>query len=301
MKHVNHVRITKNMSVKELLQEYEKAGVMGAGRIGKAASILTKMIQDKDCTIFFAQAGAMIPGGMKDVIHDILKTGRIGCFATTGATLTHDMVEALGYNHIQGKHDEDDAKLHKQGMDRMWDSYMPNNVYEGLEEWFNKNWNKIENAQTIPELLSKIGEALPENSILNICWQKKIQVFCPALADSGIGLMIWGRLEEGRKINVKAFEDLKQIIRIAWDSKKNGVLYVGGGTPKNYCQQAMQFSKQAVYAIQISTDVPEYGGSSGAPMKEGISWGKLSEKAQAVDVYCDATIALPLIWAAVKE
>ncbi|MEM4230774.1 MAG: deoxyhypusine synthase family protein, partial [Candidatus Pacearchaeota archaeon] len=61
------------------------------------------------------------------------------------------------------------------------------------------------------------------------------------------------------------------------------------------------FSKGADYGIQISTDRPEPGGSSGAPLKEGISWGKMKEKAKFVDVFCDATIALPLIIATIKE
>ncbi|MBS3076367.1 deoxyhypusine synthase family protein, partial [Candidatus Pacearchaeota archaeon] len=38
-----------------------------------------------------------------------------------------------------------------------------------------------------------------------------------------------------------------------------------------------------------------------APLKEGISWGKMEAKAKFVDVFCDATIALPLIYGAVKK
>ena len=65
------------------------------------------------------------------------------------------------------------------------------------------------------------------------------------------------------------------------------------------------FNKQcsllgADYGVQITTDRPEPGGSSGAPLKEGISWGKLHENSKYVDVFCDVTIALPLIWGYVK-
>lgn len=63
----------------------------------------------------------------------------------------------------------------------------------------------------------------------------------------------------------------------------------------------MQFSKSADYAIQISTDIPFFGGSSGADLREGISWGKLNKNAEYANVICDATIALPLIYAALKE
>jgi len=89
---------------------------------------------------------------------------------------------------------------------------------------------------------------------------------------------------------------------IAWTSKKTGVVYIGGGVPKNYIQQAMQLSPhKAEYGIQITMDRPEHGGSSGAELKEGISWGKMNPDANFVNVICDATIALPILYGAVKE
>ena len=70
---------------------------------------------------------------------------------------------------------------------------------------------------------------------------------------------------------------------------------------KNFIQQALQFSKGADYGIQISTDHPQAGGSSGAPLKEGISWGKMKENAKFVDLKCDVSIALPIIHSALME
>lgn len=178
---------------------------------------------------------------------------------------------------------------------------MKNDVYEKLEDFFNHNFEKLKECRNIRELLNKIGELCPGNGILKKCHEKNIPIFCPALADSGIGLMIWGRLAEGKKINIDAFADMDEIIKKAWDSKKSGIIYVGGGVPKNFIQQSLQFSKGASYGIQITTDHPEPGGSSGAPLKEGISWGKMKANADFVDVHCDATIALPLIYSSVRN
>jgi len=164
------------------------------------------------------------------------------------------------------------------------------------------NFDVLSQTKNIKEFLWKLGEILPEsNSILKVCYEKKIPIFCPGIADSGIGLMIWGRQAEGKKFDLPVFEDMKEIISTAWDSKKNGVIYIGGGLPKNFIQQSMQFSKGASYGVQISTDMPQWGGSSGANLCEGISWGKMKEQGKYIDVYCDATIALPLIWASVKD
>ena len=114
--------------------------------------------------------------------------------------------------------------------------------------------------------------------------------------------MMWGRITEKKeKTNIDVFSDLNDIIDIAWSAEKNGVIYVGGGVPKNFIQQALQFSKGADYGIQITTDRTEPGGSSGAMLKEGISWGKMNNNADFVDVFCDATIALPLIYGSVKK
>ena len=63
---------------------------------------------------------------------------------------------------------------------------------------------------------------------------------------------------------------------------------------------AMQLSKGASYGIQVTMDRPEPGGSSCAELREGISWGKMQQDAKFVNVICDATIALPLVYAAVK-
>lgn len=304
MKQVKHIKVSKNMKVDELAKAMSESGVMGAGSIGKASDILENMFKDTECNIFFGVAGAMVPGGMKNIITDILNSGRISAFVTTGATLTHDLVEAFGESHFIGHESMDDSKLHDEGYVRMFNSLMKNNVYEKLENFFEKHWLEISKSKNIKEFLWSLGSKIEnKDSILKTCYDQKIPIFCPGIADSGIGLMIWGRISQGKgkEININVFDDMKEIIDIAWTSKKSGVLYCGGGVPKNFIQQSLQFSKGASYGIQITTDHPEAGGSSGAPLKEGISWGKLNTEAQYVDVICDATIALPLIWAATKS
>ncbi|MEM4259747.1 MAG: deoxyhypusine synthase family protein [Candidatus Woesearchaeota archaeon] len=303
---VSQINIKENMSCSELVKEMSNSGVMGAGKIAKASTILQMMNSDKDCKVFLGVAGALVPGGMKNIIIDMLESAYVDVIVTTGATLTHDLVEALGFNHFQGNSYADDEELNKKGFDRIYDSYMPNKVYETMEDFFKKNYELLSNIESIKDFLWKIGELVPERegnkSILKTCFNNKIPLFCPAISDSGIGLIVWGNIAKGKKCNVKVFEDMKEILDIAWTTKKAGVIYLGGGVPKNYIQQAMQFSPRgADYGIQITMDRPEPGGSSGAELKEGISWGKMNPKGNFVNVICDITIALPLIWASVKK
>lgn len=302
MKPVNHIKIEKPLTVNELVEKMDSAGVLGAGRLGKAVGICEAMIKDRDCKVFLGLAGPLVPGGMREIIIDIIENKWVDVVVATGATLTHDLGEALGYRHYQGKADADDSELNKKGFDRIYESYMPNKIYEGMEEFIAKNFDKIKDKKSIREFLWEIGKLTPKKSILKACFESKTPIFCPAISDSGIGLMVWGQLAKGKSAETRAFEDLKEIIDIAWTAKKAGVIYFGGGVPKNYIQQAMQLApKSASYGVQITMDRPEPGGSSGAELREGISWGKLNPKAKFVDLICDATIAMPVIYAALKE
>ena len=139
LKPIVPIEIKKNMLVNDLVLAMKNIGVMGAGRIGEAADIFTKMIQDKECTVFLGAAGALIPGGQRELLISILEKKWIDVFVCTGATLTHDLIEALGHNHYQGHHLIDDNELNKKGIDRIYDSFMKNDVYADLEKFFNEN------------------------------------------------------------------------------------------------------------------------------------------------------------------
>jgi deoxyhypusine synthase len=55
------------------------------------------------------------------------------------------------------------------------------------------------------------------------------------------------------------------------------------------------------YAVYITTGEPWDGSLSGAQANEGVSWGKISEKASFVTVNCDVTVVFPLIASAVLD
>ncbi len=306
MRKVEHLKVKKNMKVSELVEAFGEMG-FGASKISKAGKILEKMFKDEKCKIFFGVAGAMVPAGMKKVMLDLLDN--VDVFVTTGANLTHDLIETLGENHYLGDELAEDKKLNEEEIDRIYNIFMKNKVYEKLEDFFEKNFESFKKCENIKDFLWKIGELCPGNSdncILKKCFEKKIPVFCPGIADSGIGLMMWGRIVAGKgETKIDVFSDMKEIIDASWTAEKTGIIYVGGGTPKNFIQQSLQFSKGANYGIQITTDRMEPGGSSGAPLREGLSWGKMNLVSQEgndfVDVSCDATIALPLIYGFAKN
>ena len=302
LKDVNQFKIDENIDIIALINHLKDTG-FNAKRLALACEIYKKMIEDDNCVKFFGLAGAMVPAGMQGIIHGFIEQGFIDILVTTGANLTHDIAETLGYHHLQGDltaQEMNDRDFHNIQMNRIYDVFLPNNVYEGIEDFVSQL--KIpENTMPVSEFLKYLGKQLPpnKNSILKICAEKKVPIFCPAFTDSGLALQLGFHHQN---LNLNHFKDMLQMVNIAWDSKKAGVCIVGGGTPKNFIMQSLQFCpNSANYAIQITMDRPEPGGLSGASLNEAISWGKINEKAIFSTVISDATIALPIIFWYLKK
>ncbi|UCD01024.1 MAG: deoxyhypusine synthase family protein [Promethearchaeota archaeon] len=302
LRKVNQIRITENTDIIDLITSLKDTG-FNAKRLALACEIYSEMINDDDCVKFFGLAGAIVPAGMQRIIYDFIKEGFIDILVTTGANLTHDLAEALGYHHLQGdlEFDEfDDKSLHREEINRIYDVYMPNEVYERIEDFISKL--EIQDYQmSVSSFLKFLGNQLPNGiySILKICAEKSVPIFCPAFTDSGLAMQLGFHRQ---KLNLNHFKDMSDLVNLAWDAKNAGICIVGGGVPKNFIMQALQFCpNSAMYAIQITMDRPESGGLSGATLREAISWGKISERAKYSTVISDATIALPLIFWYLKK
>jgi len=296
LKKINQFEIKHDTDIIGLIASLKDTG-FNAKRLALACEIYNEMINNSDCIKFFGLAGALVPVGMQKVIYDFIKEGYIDVLVTTGANLTHDLAEALGFSHLQGiieSKEINDTYLHNEQMNRIYDVFMPNQVYEGIEEFVSK-LNIPDNQMSVSSFLKFLGGQLPKDSktILRICAEKQIPIFCPAFTDSGLALQLGFHHQ---KLNLNHFVDMLEMVNLAWDAKVAGVCIVGGGVPKNFIMQSLQFSpNSATYAIQITMDRPEQGGLSGATLREAISWGKINELAKYSTIISDATIALPIM------
>src|SRR3989344_2505679 len=156
MEPIKPIKITKEMKVKDLVNSMSDCG-FNANKISKAVEIL-KEVKKEDCKLFFGLAGAMVPAGMKNIVVDMINEDLIGVFVTTGANITHDLIEALGNKHYKGNANINDAELHKQGIDRIYDVFMKSDVYKDLEGFFEKNFDILKDKKTIKEFLWEIGK-----------------------------------------------------------------------------------------------------------------------------------------------
>ena len=299
---VNQLHVKPKMSVNELVVAMGQAGAYNGGSLARAADIWEQMLSDKETTKFFGLAGAMVPAGMGGIVSDLIKAGHIDILVSTGANLTHDIIEAIGCRHFHGTAFCSDIELRHDEINRIYDVYLPNDAFEHFEEFMQKVFGELEPGSTISisALLEHIGKHA-KSGILHTAARNKVPVYNPAVQDSMIGLQYW-LFSQTNKVTVDAFADMPALMDRCFTAKKAGAMLVGGGVPKNFILQSMLMTPNGfTYAIQLTGDRPDLGGLSGATLDEARSWGKITEDAQAVTVYGDATITLPVLTAAVTE
>jgi deoxyhypusine synthase len=318
LKEVKSVRIAANMSVDGLVVELRDCA-FGAGRLAKAVDIYEAMLEEKTTTKFLGIAGAMVPAGMRNVIAEMIRDRYVDVVVTNGANLVHDIIEALGDHHYKIVEEAnadsavDDVWLREHGRNRIYDVIAHDEAFGRLEEFIRGVFEELAREDeskrySIKELLKAIGENLSDrDSILRSAVECEVPVFCPAIADSMIGLHA-SLYKQMYPLKVDAFDDMQELIHLFCEAERTGAIILGGGVPKNFIFQsaliapAREDGREGFdYAIQITTNTPEDGSLSGATLEEAKSWGKVGSSAKAVTVYCDATIALPMIIAAVRD
>lgn len=305
MKRVKHIQLKKGLTVGDLVSGMNQCGVLGAGNIGKAAEIVKEMFSDKDYTVFLTLAGPLVPGGMRQIIRDLIDQGYVHVIVTTGANMVHDMVESLGHRHWIGTFLAEDEELKDQDIGRIGDIYIGQDAFKRLEEWMYKILESIPEEKraciSTTELLYEIGKRISDpESILATAAKKGVSIVSPGFVDSIAGFHLW-MFGQDKKLRLDPLLDTHKLVDIVYEAKKAGMIILGGGWPKHYALFANTFREGVDRAIQITMDRPEPGGLSGATLKEAISWGKVKPEGKEVTVICDATIAFPLIIASALE
>jgi len=306
--------ITGSASASEIAQRLA-ATAFQARNLGQAAAIWEAMLRD-EATVFLGLAGAMVPAGMRPILVYLIENRLIDVLVSTGANLYHDLYETLGYRHFQGDPDGgDDIHLAHLRVYRFYDTLAPEHEFSVGERFVTEFSLTLdeERPYTTREFISLLGQALQplakEEGILTAAARQGVPIYCPALGDSAIGLALAdGRLRSGKRITFDIIGDVLEMAHLSLTANKTGVVYVGGGTPKNYIQQSgvagYLFGRDRPghsYGLQITMDQPQWGGLSGCTFEEAQSWRKIAPDARFVTVYSEATIALPLIVHALAE
>ncbi|MDZ7701243.1 MAG: deoxyhypusine synthase [Halobacteriales archaeon] len=309
---LGHVRVRPGMTVGELAGEYGRGGI-GAQDVHDAVECTAEMFGADDVTTFMGLAGAMVPGGMRQLVADLLRDGHVDALVTTGANLTHDAIEAIGGHHHHGRtgapdrtEREHDEGLRGEGVDRIYNVYLPQEHFTELETHLRSEvFPRLERPVAIAELTAELGRANAEVNeregvdadpgIAAAAYEHDVPIYAPAVQDSVLGIQAW-MYSQLSEFALDALGDMTALSDLAHDADRAGAFLVGGGVPKNYVLQTMLTTPRAYdLAVQLTTDPPSTGGLTGATLDEARSWGKLEPDARNVSVVGDATITLPLV------
>lgn len=295
---------------KEMAGQMKDSGGFVAKKLGMGVDIIEKMSQDKDCVKFLSFPACLVSTGCRGILKDLVKNRMVDVIVTTCGTLDHDLARVWS-DYYHGSFETDDKELHRKGVNREGNIFIPNESYgiileEKMQPILKELYGGKKDWSTF-ELVWKFGEAIKdeekaENSLVYWAWKNKIPVFIPGPTDGAWGYQIWLFWQDGHKdFNINLLRDEQELSKIVYDTKKTGALILGGGISKHHTIWWNQFRDGLDYAVYITT-APEWDGSlSGARMREAVSWGKVREDARFVTIEGDATVILPFMIKSLME
>ncbi|MDD1758177.1 MAG: deoxyhypusine synthase family protein, partial [Methanotrichaceae archaeon] len=212
--------------------------------------------------------------------------------------------------HYRGSACADDAYLNECKIDRIYDVFVSEVELHKADLYISNFVKKLSSdvRYSSRELMNMLGQGLSDTTILGAAHKAGVPIFVPALGDSSFGIGMVMAYRGGHRVIVDPIKDVDEITQMVEKSTKTGVVYIGGGVPKNFIQQTEVIAELIgvytgghSYAIQYTTDSPHWGGLSGCTFEEAISWGKVNREARKIQVFSDATISVPLIVQALRD
>ena len=307
-------RVRPDMTVAELIDEQYQA--YNAARLNEAARLYVEKMLDpeQDVTIGMTMAGALTPAGLGGCILTLLENGFVDFIISTGANLYHDIHHALAMSLHRGDFRLDDIKLQEEGVIRIYDILFEDKVLLDTDAFVRECLKSLPNRPiATSELHYHLGNQLlkagvkPEYSVLAQAAAWNVPIYTSSPGDSSIGMNVARNALEGSQLTLDPLADVNETTAIVHHATRNGVIILGGGSPKNFYLQTQPQLWEVLgiqkgghdYFIQITADAPHWGGLSGATPAEAVSWGKIKpdQLKDAVVVYGDSTIALPLLTA----
>ena len=282
-------------------------------QLAEVYRVWKEMLAD-NTLILFGLAGAMVPAGMRRIFAYLIQNRLIDCVVSTGANLFHDLHESLGRYHYLGHPEMDDTLLREYGIDRIYDTYADDHEFQQTDRFIVDYARTLDpdRAYSTREFFEGLGAMLTpvarEEGIITSAYKQGVPIYCPAISDSSYGIALSTMDPRESKVTFDMIADVRELAVLVSRAEKTGIIFIGGGTPKNFIQQA-EVTAQLIgwpaeghhYAVQITTDVPQWGGLSGCTFSESHSWGKIHRDAPKVAAYMDATIALPILATALAE
>lgn len=302
-----------------------------AGELARAAQSLTQFLSDGG-KVFLTLAGAMSTAELGRSLAPMIRAGHIAGISCTGANLEEDLFNLVAHNSyvsIENWRDlsaEDDAELLQKNLNRVTDICIPEHeAFRKVEHHMFSSWKQSDDAgeSKLPheffydllknDVLEEAYEANQEDSWLLAAAKVNLPLFVPGWEDSTLGNIFAARCIDGEIRSTVIKNGIEYMIHLAqWYESQNdslAFLQIGGGIAGDFpiCVVPLlhQDLKREVplwgWFCQISESSPSYGGYSGAPPNEKITWGKLAVQTPKFVIESDATIVAPLLFGYVLD
>ncbi|MCA9253237.1 MAG: deoxyhypusine synthase family protein, partial [Phycisphaerales bacterium] len=242
---INPLQLGGNEKVADLIDGvYAKSG-FNARRLAEGAQLYARMIEE-GATIGMTLAGAMTPIGMSGVIIDLMKAGFVDFVISTGANLYHDLHRAYDMPMVQGDFLADDNTLADERVARIYDVFIHDETtLEATDEVILQAVRdlKADKPFSCASLHAHIGRHVnksashPERSLVACGSDLGIPIYTSSPGDSSIGMNLVVPYLFDRPMNLNPILDVIETAAIVRDAEKNGVIEIGGGSPKNFYLQ----------------------------------------------------------------
>lgn len=310
---IEPIRLKGNENLADLVDHCYAGSGFNGRRLAEACQLYARMLK-AGATVGMTISGAMTPIGMQGILIDLMQAGYVDWIVSTGANLYHDLHRAFDCPVAQGHWATDDNELADVGVARIYDTYIGEDstliatdkvILDAVREMKAKGFvSTAEFHWDLGRILGKMAPH-PEKSMLIAAQRLDVPVYTSSPGDSSIGMNLVVPQLFGEAVRLDPVKDVIETAALVRAAKENGVIHVGGGSPKNFYLQTQPTLHQILadehggghdYFIQLTTDAPHWGGLSGATPSEARSWGKIADaNLNNVVVYSCASLTLPIL------
>lgn len=307
MKHLTPISMRPGLSLGELLEQLEGSS-FGARSPGNAWRVLRGILEDPGCRVLLTVSGALSVAQFGSVFREMLAGNILHAVVTTGAVITHQLVQELGPKRLRAPAGIGDASLVQKRLNRVYDCLEPESNLEALERFVAGVAGGLYGQLGSSAIVRRLAQALPDRSgWLAQSDERDVPVFVPALTDSELGLALYANsgAPGKRRFRFDPMADLDEFATWLSHQERIAVITLGGGVPRNWAMQMVPYLKgrrepyvpQVIAGIRICPDPPEYGHLSGSTYSEATTWGKLDGRdlGNFAEVLADATIVFPIL------
>jgi len=303
-----------------------------AGTLQRASESLVSFLGEGG-KVFLTLAGAMSTAEMGRSLAQMIRAGHIAAISCTGANLEEDVFNLVAHDHYvtvphyEDLSPQDEVALLEHHLNRVTDTCIPEEeAIRAIEAHVLKEWVEATSSGTAAApheylyrvlrsgVLASSYQANPAHSWMLAAAEHNVPLYVPGWEDSTLGNIFAARCSEGLVAPSVVLGGVHYMMHLMDFYRQHAsplaFLQVGGGIAGDFPICVVPLLHQDLletdvplwsWFAQITDATASYGGYSGAPPNEKITWGKLGSHTPRFNIQSDASIVLPLVFGYVLD